>query len=115
MIVGVGVGVVTVPLRVIDFTNPVFQYRRNIFELIDDPDGVYLNKIHLDSFEPRLYGKSLLVKQSVEALPVWMIKGFVAPTVEKNMEFIVIGEVPMLSMVTSDVISVPTGTLPKLI
>jgi hypothetical protein len=50
-IVGVKVGVVTVPLSVMDFARPVFQYSKNIFELIDVDDGVYLKRMHRETFE----------------------------------------------------------------
>ena len=105
----------TVPLSVIVFARPVFQYNKNIFELIEVLEGVYLNKIHRDTFEPSVYGRSLFVRHGVVADPLWMIKGLVAPTVEKNMELMVSDCDPILRIVTSEVISVLTGTFPKLI
>ena len=84
-------------------------------EFIDVEEGVYLNKIHLETLDPSVYGKSLFVRHGVVADPLWMINGLLAPTVEKNMEFIVIDEVPILRIVTSDVSSVLTGMFPKLI
>lgn len=114
-IVGVKVGVVTVPLSVMDFARPVFQYNKKILELIDVLDGEYLNKIQRDTFEPSVYGRSLLVRQGVDAEPLWIINGLVAPTVEKNIELMVRDCDPILRIVTSEVISVLTGTFPKLI
>ena len=105
----------TVPLRVMDFARPVFQYSKNIFELIDVDDGLYLKRIQRDTLELSVYGRSLLVRQGVDAEPLWIINGLVAPTVEKNIELMVSVCVPILRIVTSEVISVLTGTFPKLI